>query len=82
MFPNEGDLSDPDLLLPEKNSAPYCDPEKFLLLPPPPPTESGRLMAIPENFRYYPPPTESGRPAEIMEKWPPQNKNPGYAVGT
>ena len=35
-FPNEGDLSDPDLLLPEKNSGPYCDPEKFLLLPPPP----------------------------------------------
>ena len=39
----------------KKNSAPYCDPEKFLLLPPPP-TEPGRLMAIPKNFSYYPPP--------------------------
>ena len=119
MFPNEGDLSDRDLLLPaQKLLAPDCNPEKFLVLPPPhwtwpaygdpekflllPPPHwiwrrlTGipknscyyppphwiwrRLMGIPKNVCYYPPPTESGRPAEIMEKWPPPNKNPGYAV--
>ena len=74
MFPNEGDLSDRDLLLPAKKFLP------LIVIPPPPPTEFGGLMGIPNNFCYYPPPTESGRSAEIMEKWPPPNKNPGYAV--
>ena len=77
MFPNEGDLSDRDLLLPAKKIlAPDCNPEKCLLLPPPP-TESGRLMGIPKkNSATTPPPPLNL--AGLRRSWksgpPPQTK--------
>ena len=55
MSPNEGDLSDRDML-PQKKLCPLLWSQQNSATTPPPPTESGRLMVSPENFCYYPPP--------------------------
>ena len=47
---------------------------------PPPPLNLPGLRRSRKISATTPPPTEFGRPPEITENWPPQKKNPGYAV--
>ena len=65
----------------KKNSARYCEPEKFLLLPPPPPLNLAGLWRSRKISATTPPPPNLVGLRRSWKSGPPPNKNPDYAVG-